>query len=220
MKINQTEYIVNSQASNEYEILIPPKLNLRTTRRMINFDKVISLCDENAKTPFLIWHQIPRKNLPYFSPIELSSLINGNSSLDLIHDKRGTFEQFYFFNSFNLISLLDSKKITVNLIKKEDLDTHIIELYSWFEVIKLLVNAHIDDDIGYPIFKTLINQHMPKNVKKYFFNTNNLSTVQLCKLANLTKRQFSHQQIKLKKLIKPASNKVLSFSNILLEARS
>lgn len=212
--------VVSSQADNEFAITIPPKINVRTTKRVIDFTKVISLCDESANDAFSAWHQIPKKNLPSLLSIEVSSLISGNSSLDLIHDKRGTFEQFYFFNSFNLISLLDSKKITVNLIKKEDLDTHIIELYSWFEVIKLLVNAHIDDDIGYPIFKTLINQHMPKNVKKYFFNTNNLSTVQLCKLANLTKRQFSHQQIKLKKLIKPASNKVLSFSNILLEARS
>lgn len=106
------------------------------------------------------------------------------------------------------------------MIKKEDLDPHIIELYSWFEVIKLLVNNHIDDDIGYPVFRKMVNDYMPLKVKKYFFNTTKLSTEQLCDLANLTKRQFSHQQIKLKKLIKPASNNVLSFSNILLEARS
>ena len=220
MNFDQKIYSTNSSNSDNHRIQMPPNLNFRATKRLIDLDKAILLCHECAKTPFLLWHQFIKKDLTCLSRIEFNNLINGNTSLYLIHDKRNTSEQFYFFNFFNLIPFLHSKKITVKLLTKEDLDTHIIEVYAWFEVTKLLVNAHIDDDIGYPIFKKMINQYMPEKMKKYFFNTTKLSTEQLCDLANLTKRQFSYQQTKLKNLIKPTANNVLSFDNILSEARS
>lgn len=98
MNFDQKIYSTNSSNSDNHRIQVPSKLNFRATKRVFDFDKVILLCDENAKTPFLKWHQITKRDLTCLLPIELSNLINGNTSLCLIHDKRRTSEQFYFFN--------------------------------------------------------------------------------------------------------------------------
>ena len=180
--MNHRQSIKKSEYSpfNKGRIKILPTLNFKGRPKSINIDQRNLLCHSTAREAFLAWHQIPKKNSTYLA---------SDASITLIQENNKKAEQFYFFDSFNQLSgscrSLAPINFSATVIKEENVDLLTIQLYSWFEVIKLLLDSRIDEDVGYPVFRQLINSYMPNEIKKYFFDTNKLSAGQLCKLANL-----------------------------------